>query len=853
MLFSNTFHYLASSVFRRFSTSNSRQFPFFRFHIQATTTPTHLFFTCFQQPSRDRAESHCELAHVGSGTDLRSFSYLWDIAVFCRAGICTWDLITPGFNCVCAALRHLFFGINHQKFWTLLLQFHLDLILTHLLVAIQSEAIMSDSDDPSDLWEVISPTNRSLEMGASSKAAPLALPSTLHQPCAPRMRAPFQVTTQPITAQLQSPARHLPVSIGVHTNPVPTPQFARQQASSLSHQCHRIHNFESAGLPAPGFQRSAPSSFSPPSSAVDASVSPSLQSTSIGLSTSDAVRGKHVHPSFGPANAEPHVSRVKLAATSSVVLQIWTSFATAFTPFSLTLQQMSASMNHLEHRNRFLNQFAATTLIRYMTASLQVFRLCQALQLNLDSLSAWHLADVLIAGSMARRSDGSGPKTSIAIKAMRWCYKQLQISIFQEVGNQIISSFDKQKFPTDRRESLPLPLYVVMRWERRILQSNATTQEIIILGGLLLLLWSGLRFGDIQRSCLETWQLDSAALRGLTWRSKTSNSATPFGICVCGLLSKGTLAWIHRYLQTLDTIYSQLHSREIDFAIPSFGGTNSVLWPPQAMAYGEALYFLRYYMTLPWSSASATQKLSSDHYTIHGLKCTLLSWACQLGLSEEDRRQHGKHKPAQQSVALYSRDDVVGSLRLQQNLIDRICQGWRPCTPLARGGQQPIKEPSFQMERFRKETGVLSWKFFQFDRLPTFATGEGLAIQDQGETSQVPDSDDSTTSQSSVSSSSSDAEQVSTNPQTKKCKVQTSALRLDQYAFGLHRVTWHIMLPCSDPNESAPQWDGQVWKTACGRFLPSGNIVICSEMSVRDNQVLCSHVGCRKSFTSIDH
>ena len=55
------------------------------------------------------------------------------------------------------------------------------------------------------------------------------------------------------------------------------------------------------------------------------------------------------------------------------------------------------------------------------------------------------------------------------------------------------------------------------------------------------------------------------------------------------------------------------------------------------------------------------------------------------------------------------------------------------------------------------------------------------------ETSQVSDSDDSTSSQSSVSSSSSDAEQVSTNPLAKKCKVQTSAFLLDQYAFGLHR------------------------------------------------------------------
>ena len=120
---------------------------------------------------------------------------------------------------------------------------------------------------------------------------------------------------------------------------------------------------------------------------------------------------------------------------------------------------------------------------------------------------------------------------------------------------------------------------------------NRPIQEIVILGGLLCLLWSGLRFGDIQRSHLATWQLDGSALRGLTWRSKTSNSATPFGICVSGLLSKGTLAWIHRYLQTLDELYRTLDISAVDFALPSFGGTSMPIWPPQAMSYGEALFF----------------------------------------------------------------------------------------------------------------------------------------------------------------------------------------------------------------------------------------------------------------------
>ena len=567
----------------------------------------------------------------------------------------------------------------------------------------------------------------------------------------------------------------------------------RSQVPSLSHQFHRIQSNNFVCLPAPGFQRPAPSSFTAPSSVTDGTVSQGLQQESMESVRIASKKFSHMQHGSASIPAEPHISRVKLAATSSVVIKLWVNFELAFAPYSLTLQQMQSSLNCEEHRNRFLNQFAATTLIRYMTAALQFFRLCQELHLDFSSLSAWNIADVLIAGSMARRSDGSGPKTSIAIKAMRWCHRQLQISLFQEVFNPLISSFDKQKFPTDRRESLPMPLYVVMRWERRILQSNSTIQEIVILGGLLCLLWSGLRFGDIQRSHLATWQLDGSALRGLTWRSKTSNSATPFGICVSGLLSKGTLAWIHRYLQTLDELYSTLDISAVDFALPSFGGKNVPIWPPQAMSYGEALFFLRFFMTLPWSAAVTSQGLSSDHYTIHGLKCTLLSWACQLGLSEEDRRQHGKHKPAQQSVSLYSRDDVMGSLRLQQQLVEQICRGWRPCTPLARGGQQPMIEPQFQLERFRKETGALTWKFFQFDKVPSFAADQDSTGPETHDLGQDSGSESSDSSSSSNSSSDTETGDNTMDPSSKKRRVQPSADKPAIYAFGLHRITWHVI------------------------------------------------------------
>ena len=93
--------------------------------------------------------------------------------------------------------------------------------------------------------------------------------------------------------------------------------------------------------------------------------------------------------------------------------------------------------------------------------------------------------------------------------------------------------------------------------------------------------------------------------------------------------------------------------------------------PFDAMSYAEALYYIPFYMRLPWSPHCTSLQMDPSSYTVHGLKATLLSWGAQAEISLEDRRMHRKHKPAQMSVQLYSRDDIIDSLRLQQTLADR--------------------------------------------------------------------------------------------------------------------------------------------------------------------------------------
>ena len=77
------------------------------------------------------------------------------------------------------------------------------------------------------------------------------------------------------------------------------------------------------------------------------------------------------------------------------------------------------------------------------------------------------------------------------------------------------------------------------------------------------------------------------------------------------------------------------------YCIPAFQQQDVPVEPFQAMSHSEALYYARHFMQLPWSANHLSTQVDSSTFRVHGLKTTLLSWAAQTNLSEEDRRVHG--------------------------------------------------------------------------------------------------------------------------------------------------------------------------------------------------------------------
>ena len=80
--------------------------------------------------------------------------------------------------------------------------------------------------------------------------------------------------------------------------------------------------------------------------------------------------------------------------------------------------------------------------------------------------------------------------------------------------------------PRPRREALPLPLAVLVQWERWICNGSAPEHEILFIRSILLMVWAGLRFADAQRTCPSSLLPNRHVLRESAGELKFPNLAS---------------------------------------------------------------------------------------------------------------------------------------------------------------------------------------------------------------------------------------------------------------------------------------------------------------------------------------
>ena len=183
------------------------------------------------------------------------------------------------------------------------------------------------------------------------------------------------------------------------------------------------------------------------------------------------------------------------------------------------------------------------------------------------------MADVRVTLSLQRKGDPSqGCCCLTAIKAIRWVHRVTDSEFLGVSQGPLISSFLNSKVPRDRKESMPLPLFALVQFERRILSRKCPQHEILVLGALPATCWASLRFADSQRVRWDSLAFDISSSRGVCFQTKTSHQGQPFGLLASGVLSHGSHSWAVKYLQALDALaIAQLRDWTSE-PIPAFCG-----------------------------------------------------------------------------------------------------------------------------------------------------------------------------------------------------------------------------------------------------------------------------------------
>lgn len=532
-------------------------------------------------------------------------------------------------------------------------------------------------------------------------------------------------------------------------------------------------------------------------------------------------------------NALTHTFRAKCPSQDPSLLEKWRDLLHQLGPLSGLFVQTQESVHGVAHSDRVLDVIAPSTALKYITSMRNFMRICLQMNISLASMSDVVLADVLLTLQLSRSSDELKISCHATIKAIRWMAKHASVRALDCAFSDIVQSFLSRKVPKAKREAPPLPLWTLVQWERRLLISSTSVPEILILGSFLFMIWSGLRFADLQRITLPDLILDSRNARGWCWRAKTSASGHAFGVVSSGFLSRGSHTWLWKFLTTLDTVLSAQDSKVIDFLLPACT-LQGVIYPLEPMAYAGALAFLRELVHCDWRSQPSPLGDIALSFTVHSLKATLLSWGPQLHevVSKEVRLAQGHHKDSNQSLDLYGRDSVWGSLQFQQIVINQVRAGFRPQIAQHRGAQAPLIEPPVSLEAFKKEIPQYTWKWFDFNS----PSGERVVEVD------LPDcvEEDS----SSDSSSSSDDSVQETNPAVSK---RSQPPVVDEVLMAKYRTVVHALLDDLESTETDSAT--QLLRTACGRKLPKFATVVID--SIDSTLTLCQHSGCRKAWASL--
>ena len=256
----------------------------------------------------------------------------------------------------------------------------------------------------------------------------------------------------------------------------------------------------------------------------------------------------------------------------------------------------------------------ASTLSKHLSAWLRWCEFAKAIQTNPGKptpAAVLDFAQALSLGARVDRGCKSAARAQGVLQALKFVSSKLGLLELMEgvscpaVAAWVASGKWEQAPP---REAVP-PLFVVAKLEMALKDS---AEDAWLLGAILLMVWGGLRWSDVQRLQFSSLVIDDKSIRGWCWCTKSSKHGMPFGIQTCGVTPamRG-----QRY---------GVMSAECTKAMPE----RDFLLSRQGLPLGYAMMLAQFRRCLALYGGVPPDRVGG--FSLHRCKATSLSWAHQV-------------------------------------------------------------------------------------------------------------------------------------------------------------------------------------------------------------------------------
>ena len=408
----------------------------------------------------------------------------------------------------------------------------------------------------------------------------------------------------------------------------------------------------------------------------------------------------------------PRQSHEKALILKKKNSECWISILAHLHRFSLLYQKTADSRYQQEHVANILSSYNQISTARHLQVWQHFTEWCEPFGFHPVNISTSFLLDFIYEATNDIKKQTYSMKT--LLQSLKFVAHHAEVPKLLDILNApvITGYITSTKKPQNPREVFPLPFHVAISFEHFVLDQRRPSSSRLILGCFLFMFWTGLRFQDLQRTRPSDISLSDGVLRAVCELSKSSHPQ-PAACIACGFSSLSFssgwgYAWFNLMKEWIQSLLSGAPDFRADFIFPEVQGEGPLdkVLIPRPMLYYKAASILRHVAKQPFMSPPYTSSEVST-LTVHSTKSSLISAAKQLDLPTHWIAEQGHHRGKRTQGDRYSRDDTTYQLLLQKTIVIKTKQGWRPITPQARGGQQPILQRDFQIP-----SGHIAWPAF---------------------------------------------------------------------------------------------------------------------------------------------